>query len=184
MSNALGWITRVIAWLVILGVGSLLLVCVVVPRAAGAEPYTILTGSMQPDRPPGTLVVVKPVDPQEISTGDVITYQLESGKPTVVTHRVVGVGANGKGESVFITQGDANDTADPVQVNQVQVKGRLWYTVPFAGRINNVVNGKERQVAMIAVVSGLFLYAAYQFTSALTERRRTRRGDARIAERA
>ncbi len=61
------------------------------PRLGGATPYTVLTSSMEPEYPPGTLVVVRPVPIEEIGIGDVITYQLESGEPTVVTHRVVGL---------------------------------------------------------------------------------------------
>lgn len=182
MRNVLGWITRIVSWLVILTVGALLLVCLVIPRLGGATPYTILTGSMQPKMPPGTLVVSKPVDPQDITTGMVVTYQLKSGEPTVVTHRVVGVGANGKRESVFITQGDANNTPDAKPVTEVQVRGRLWYAVPYAGYVNTYMNGKERQLGMIVIVSGLLLYAAFQFTSAMTERYRPKRG-ARRAER-
>lgn len=181
MRTVVDWTARVISWLVILSVGGLLLVCLVIPRIGGAEPYTILTGSMQPKMPPGTLVVVKPVDPQDISIGNVITYQLVSGEPTVVTHRVVGVGANGKGESVFITQGDANNTPDARQVTEVQVKGRLWYAVPYAGYVNTLINGKERQVTMIAIVSGLLLYAGFMFTSAVTDRLRPSRGGVRRA---
>ena len=49
-----------------------------------------LTSSMEPGLPPGTLVIVKPIDPVDVRIGTVITYQLESGKPTVVTHRDCG----------------------------------------------------------------------------------------------
>ncbi len=38
-------------------------VVVVVPKVGGATAYTVLTGSMRPTMPPGTLVVVKPVKP-------------------------------------------------------------------------------------------------------------------------
>lgn len=182
MRTVVDWTTRVISWLVILSVGGLLLVGLVIPRAGGAQSYTILTGSMQPKMPPGTLVVVKPVDPQDISIGNVITYQLVSGEPAVVTHRVVGVGANGKSESVFITQGDANNTADALQVTEAQVMGRLWYAMPYVGHVNNLINGKERQVTMIVIVSGLLLYAGYMFTSSVADRVRPNRGGARRAD--
>ncbi len=72
-------------------------VAVVVPRLAGARPYVVLTGSMRPGMPPGTLVVVRPVDPRSIGVGDVITYQVASGEPDVVTHRVVAQGLDRRG---------------------------------------------------------------------------------------
>ena len=67
---------------------------------------------MKPSMPPGTLVVVRPTPVDEIGIGSVITYQVESGEPTVVTHRVVAQGIGATGEPVFRTQGDANDVPD------------------------------------------------------------------------
>ncbi|WP_240937852.1 signal peptidase I [Nocardioides sp. JQ2195] len=174
MPGPLAWVGRVLAWLVILGVVAALVVAVLVPRVAGATPYTILTGSMQPSYPPGTLVVVRPADVGDIGVGSVITYQLESGEPTVVTHRVVSSGVNGKGEVEFRTQGDANGTPDELPVRPVQVRGELWYSVPFIGHVNNWLSGKERQMA-VYVVAGLLLgYAAFMLTSSLRDRRRNR----------
>ena len=37
------------------------LVMIVVPAVLGATPYTVLTASMEPSIPPGSLVVVRPV---------------------------------------------------------------------------------------------------------------------------
>jgi len=170
----LRWPGQVLAWLVILGIGAILVVAVLVPRIAGATPYTVLTGSMEPHLGPGTLVVVKSVDPDEIGVGSVITYQLESGKAAVVTHRVVAQGVNGDGEIIFQTQGDANDTPDAAWVRPVQIKGELWYSVPYLGRVNNVLNGEQRQLAVLLVGSLLLVYAAFQFTSAVRDRVRPR----------
>ena len=85
----LGWCRRLAAWLVVGASLAALVVGVLLPRMAGATPYTVLTGSMTPNLPPGTLVVVRPVDAGTIGTDSVITYQLASGEPEVVTHRVV-----------------------------------------------------------------------------------------------
>lgn len=163
------------AWIVILVVVAILAVAVVIPRIAGATPYTILTGSMRPELPPGTLVVVKPVDVDEIGAGSLITYQLESGKPTVATHRVVSQGINAKGEVQFQTQGDANDAPDQDWVKPVQVKGEKWYSVPYLGHLNNILTGKERQMAVYVVAALLLGYAAFMFTAALRDRSRRRR---------
>jgi signal peptidase len=165
-----GWFGQVVAWLVILSVAAMVTVGVLIPRLGGATPYTILTGSMRPQLPPGTLVVVKPASADEIGIGDVITYQLESGKPAVVTHRVVSTSFNGKGEHIFRTQGDANNVADAKPVLEVQIKGKVWYSVPYLGHVNNAITGKERSLTMIIVVSGLLLYSAYMFTGALRDR--------------
>jgi signal peptidase len=167
---------QVIAWMVILGVSAVLAVTVVVPRIAGATPYTILTGSMQPHYPPGTLVVVKPAPINRIGIGKVITYQLRSGEPTVVTHRVVAVRMTVKGDRMLQTKGDANDSTDPKWVRPVQVKGELWYAVPYLGRATNLLTGRERQAVLLVVVIGLFGYAAVMFGSAFRDRAHKHRG--------
>lgn len=171
--GAVALLWRVLVWFVLLGLVLVMLAAVVVPRIAGATPYSILTGSMRPHYPPGTLVVIKPADMSSISTGDVITYQLKSGDPTVVTHRVVKQGFNATGDQFVRTQGDANNVADALPVQAVQIKGKLWYAVPYLGYVNNYVTSKERNIVMIASVSFLLLYAAYMFTSAARERWRT-----------
>ncbi len=161
-----------LAWLVILAIAGVVTVAVLVPRLGGATPYTILTGSMRPDMPPGTLAVVKPISVDNIAVGDVVTYQLNSGEPTVVTHRVTAMGTTVKGKLTFTTQGDANDVADAKQVRPVQIKGKLWYSVPYLGYVNNAITGNERRVTMIVVVSGLLLYASYMFAGAFHGRTR------------
>ncbi len=171
LRGSLGWFGQVLAWLVILGVVSLLAVAVVVPRLAGATPYAILTGSMRPAYPPGTLVVVKPIDADHIRIGDVVTYQLESGKPAVATHRVTDIIRTLDGETRFTTKGDANESADAEPVRPVQVRGELWYAVPYLGYASTVVSGHQRQLAVYLVAAGLIGYAACMFVAATRERR-------------
>jgi len=176
---ALGFLRRVLAWSVILGAGAVLLVAVAVPRLAGATAYTVQTGSMRPTLPPGTLVVVRPAEPDEIGIGSVVTYQLESGRPEVATHRVVQIGINNAtGERVFRTKGDANDAVDLLPVRPVQVRGELWYAVPYVGLAGDLVTG-SRQLPLLLVVAGLLGYAAWMFVGAARDRRSHRRTDDR-----
>jgi signal peptidase len=174
LRGSLSWFGQVLAWLVILGVAAILTVAVLGPRLSGATPYTVLTGSMRPSYPPGTLVVVKPVDADRIRVGDVITYQLESGKPAVATHRVTEISHNLAGETRFTTQGDANESPDADPVRPVQVRGQLWYAVPYLGYVNNVITASQRRWAILIVAVGLLGYAAAMFVAAFGERRRPR----------
>ncbi len=176
---ALGW--RVLVWsVIVLGLGALAAV-VVAPRIAGATPYAVTTGSMRPAYPPGTLVVVRPVDVGSLRVGDVVTYQRASGRATVVTHRIVAVEHRLDGEPVLRTRGDANDAVDPAPVRAVQVRGRLWYAVPHLGRVNRWLTGDQRRVASYVVVTGLLGYAAFMFAGAARDRARSRRGGAHAA---
>lgn len=172
MAEALRWAGRILLWLVILTCCAILVVAVLVPRVAGAVPYAVMTGSMKPALPPGTLVVVKPVDPAKISIGDVITYQLESGRPTVVTHRVIGTGIGGTNETRFRTKGDASGAPDQQWVRPVQVRGKVWYAVPYLGYPTQVITGRQHQLLVYVVAAGLIGYAAFMFGSAIKDRTR------------
>ncbi|GAB4004781.1 signal peptidase I [Nocardioides ultimimeridianus] len=180
MRTTLGWLGQVFAWLVILGVVVALAVAVFVPRLAGATPYTVLTGSMRPHYPPGTLVVVKPTDTDDLQTGDVATYQITSGEPEVATHRILAVGVNLSGDRVFTFKGDANDAPDPRPVLPVQIKGKLWYAVPYLGYLNNALSGGQRQIAVWVVSALLIGYAAFMFVGAMRDRRRRPEQPARL----
>ncbi len=167
-------VSHVLTWAVILSATAALMVSVFAPRVAGGTPYAVLSGSMRPDLPPGTLVVVRPTPIDEIAIGDVITYQLESGKRTVVTHRVVGIGIDVGGARVLQTQGDANEKLDPKPVREVQIKGQLWYSVPQLGRLHQLLTGQERQWAVYALTVLLMGYAAMAWGGALRDRTRRR----------
>ena len=121
-------VSGLLAIVVVIGV-----LTVLVPAVTGSETYTILTSSMKPNLPPGTLVVVRPVHVPDLHSGDVITYQLASGKPTVVTHRIVKVMVSSDASREFITRGDNNAVADTRPVRPAQIKGKLWYAIPSVG---------------------------------------------------
>lgn len=147
------------SWLVLMAALGIVLAAVLVPRLTGSTPMTVLTGSMAPAYPPGTLVVVRPVPAEKIRMGAVITYQLHSGEPTVVTHRVVGVGYDGAGKKVFTTQGDANEGPDAAQVRGVQVRGEVWYAIPLLGRLNVLFSADQHEMMTRLAAGGCFAYA-------------------------
>lgn len=171
-----------LSFVLLLFVGFIAAAVIVVPIASNSTPYTVLTSSMEPTYPPGSLVVVKPIDPAQIKVGDVITYQLKSGEASVVTHRVTAVQQTPGEETTFITKGDNNDVADAAPVRPVQVRGAVWYGVPLIGWVNNVINGDARSIIIPVVAVALFGYAGFMFTSGLVSAARKRRQDAAEAE--
>ncbi|KAB1662498.1 signal peptidase I [Pseudoclavibacter chungangensis] len=163
--------------------GLLVLVCgvgalaIVVPALTGSTALTVLTSSMEPGLPPGTLVIVRPTPVPEIEPGDIVTYQLHSGEPTLVTHRVVQRLTTADGEVLLITKGDANADPDPDPVKAVQVRGTVWYAIPWLGHVAVLVTGRTRAVVVPIIAAALFGYAAWMLVSALRDRR-AKRSDA------
>ena len=145
---------------------------VVVPKATGSTPLTVLTSSMEPTLPPGTLVVVRPVDTDLVEPGDVLTYQLESGEAAVVTHRVVEVVSSSDGMRSFVMRGDANGSVDADPVMPVQVKGAVWYSLPLVGWVAQAVGGEGRGWVATAVGVVLCLYSVVALGTGVRRRRR------------
>ena len=126
-------------------------------------PMTILTGSMVPTYMPGDVVYVKSVDgaqPGNISIGDVVTYQPESGTAKFITHRVIALATGDDGKITSVTtQGDANNVADdPLQ--PIQIRGVVKFYIPKIGYVWQWVQQQPWQagaagLATVAVVWGL-----------------------------
>ncbi|MBT0568285.1 signal peptidase I [Williamsia sp. CHRR-6] len=166
---------------VIVAVFGVLLVGVVIPRVAGATPYTITTGSMTGTYDPGSLVVVRPTATSKLRPGQVVTYQLRSGRAAVVTHRIVSTYADGAGRLRFITKGDANPTPDPDPVLPEQIRGVVWYSVPYLGRVNAMLTGTVRTVVIGLVVATLFTYAGAMIISGVRDDRRAKASAAAVS---
>lgn len=147
------------------------LALIVIPLLLGATPYTVLTGSMRPTLPPGDLVVTRPTSPDDISLGDVITYQLRSNEPEVVTHRVVGVGTTSDGERTFVTRGDANNMDDD-PILGVQVRGVVVYHVPYLGYLNTWVGVNRPGWLLKGVAGALILYGLFLVAGGVRDRLR------------
>jgi signal peptidase len=171
----LWWARAIGGWLVLLVVVAFVAVTVAVPRLTGGTAYTVTSGSMRPSLEVGTLIVTRPVEPSSLGIGDVITFQAVPGRQAVITHRIIGVGYAANGKTTFQTRGDANGAADEKPVQEAQLRGELWYAVPYVGYLNSWVNGSNRPVLLYAVGALLIGYAGWMFVSAARDRRPSRR---------
>ena len=129
---------------------------------------------MEPTLSPGSLIVVKPGPPAELRAGDVITFQIESDNPAVNTHRITQVVYDAQGRQRIQTQGDANSVPDRDMLVAEQVRGKLWYSVPYLGYVNNAMTGDSRQLLVMVAVGGLGVYAVWMFGSSFFDRRRVK----------
>ena len=102
----------------------------IVPYLMGYTELAVLTGSMQPTLPVGTLIYVKETDPAQLEVGDVVTYRLDGD--TMVTHRVIEM--NPEAETL-VTQGDANEDPDG-EITFDRIVGKMDFSIPYLGYIS------------------------------------------------
>lgn len=156
----------VLVWAAVLLVGGLLTVMVLLPRLMGWVPLTVLSGSMEPTIPTGSMVVVERLEGEadlaKVEVGDVISFMPRPNDPTLVTHRVVSTGGKADGSTVLVTKGDANGANDRDPVAAEQARGLVRYHVPYAGYVSRLLNVEQKQQGVVAVAGLLFVYAAVQ----------------------
>ena len=102
----------------------------VIPKLAGYDAYVVVSGSMEPNIPVGSIVYSKETDPAQLQTGDVIVFIMPSRGTTPITHRVVSNDTN-KGE--IVTKGDANEHEDAAPVTYDNVIGKVAAHIPRVG---------------------------------------------------
>lgn len=126
------------------------------PLLFGAKSFVVLTGSMTPTIPVGSIVYTQTADPETLEAGDVVTYTaLES--QVMVTHRVV---ENHPDSRELVTKGDANNDNDsPVAYDRLV--GKMALHIPYLGFLTTKLQSREGILiiggAMIVLVALLFL---------------------------
>ncbi len=111
--------------------GAALLVLVLL--AVGWRPVVLVSDSMAPGAPAGSLLITRPVDPAQVAVDDVLTVPLPAGEGRV-THRVVEVEVEDGARWVRL-QGDANTTPDAGRVRLDDSALRTVSVVPVLGRV-------------------------------------------------
>lgn len=164
---------NVLGAVLLLAVVAAALALIVLPKAVGGKPLTVLSGSMTPTFVPGDVVVVRPVDTDRVEIGDVITFHAESGNPEVTSHRVVGFVLTDDGRA-FVTRGDANGADDPEPITPAQVQGQVWYRVPKLGWLAVWAGEGLTRTVLHVVAVGLVLYGAALVLLGWRQRRRHR----------
>lgn len=142
------------------------------PRIAGYHMYIVLSGSMAPAFDAGSMVFVKPVEPEEIKEGDIITYRGLGDSSFLTTHRVMEIIGSGK-DLEFVTKGDANDVNDPNPVPGENLVGRVVLAVPYMGYLMTFGQTKRGILALIVVPGVLLIinesYKLYKNVSKVNE---------------
>ena len=125
------------------------------PKLIGLQAYAVLSGSMEPTYPVGSLLYVREVDTAQLEAGDVITYVLNEN--TLATHRIAEVVIGEDGTVCFRTKGDANETADAVLVEPGQVLGTPVLSIPYLGHLAQEVQTKAGTYRVIGLAAVLAL---------------------------
>lgn len=121
----------------------------------------VVTGSMEPDIPTGSLVIVQKADIASLKVGDVIMFR--SDDPTVpqnapVSHEIIRMEQDLSGETIFITKGTANLTEDTYPVYAENIIGIVSYSSVWLGKLI----GLAQSTYIYPVLIGLLIVSMLQ----------------------
>lgn len=116
------------------------------PILLGYRPMAVLSGSMEPTYPVGSIIYYQECDFDELESGDPVTFYADT---SLVTHRIT---QKDESARAVVTKGDNNQTEDPVPVEESRIAGKATeFAIPYAGFF--VIYGKTPiAVAGMAVI--------------------------------
>lgn len=127
---------------------------VAVPHLMGYDQYVVVSGSMEPAIPVGSLVMAKPVKPAELQVGDVIVFYTDRHADTPVTHRVV---ENHVEDREVITKGDANAANDLSPVLYENIDGKVRHHIPRIGMIVGLFGTVMGKISALMIIAAGYL---------------------------
>ncbi len=136
--------------------GGLLLILVIllcipltIPRLFGCEIYHVISGSMEPAIPTGSVVYVKEIEASDLQKDDVIAYYSSDENGAIITHRIV---QNRVVSGEFITKGDANEKEDLTPVTYDRLIGKVVLSIPFLGRVLTMISGTSGKIFVACLI--------------------------------
>jgi len=135
----------------------------------GYSVFRVVTGSMEPTIPTGSLLLNHKTPIEEIQVNDIVCFKAKVAeiRGSVITHRVTEVLTDQSGNIFLETRGDANVAADPYYVDETNLIGRVCWQSGKENVLTNMLSflsGKFGFFACIVfpllLVSGLILQGA------------------------
>ncbi|MFF1572951.1 signal peptidase I [Leifsonia sp. NPDC058292] len=155
-----GWAAVAVLRSIVLWVAAIVgAACIVLFLAAilfGIRPQSVISGSMTPFMPTGSLVLVRDAPASDLKVGEVITVPRPNGEG-LITHRIVAITPAERGYSVVL-RGDANAADDP-QPYTIAHAGRVLVVIPGVGFIAELLRTPFGIGGVVLVA--LALIAAY-----------------------
>lgn len=121
----------------------------VLPEVFGYHMYHVLSGSMEPKMPVGSLIYVQEGAPEEVEAEDIIAFYGSIEDAGIITHRVV---ENNIVSGTFKTKGDANEKEDPLPAAYDTYIGKVVCIIPFLGKVLTCMTSVYGKVAAVCVV--------------------------------
>lgn len=123
----------------------------------GIRAFSVLSGSMEPTIPTGSLVIVRDTGSYEV--GDVLTVLPSGPNQKTITHRVDSIQTNEEsGVTGYWLKGDANENVDREIISEGRVVGEVTFHVPYVGRLIGFAQSQTGFIVMIIMPATILAY--------------------------
>jgi len=137
---------------IIMAVMVLVALAIVIPNSYGVKTLAVLSNSMAPNIQKGSMVFVAPVKPEDIITGDFISYTINDEQ--LVTGRVTEIDDANK---LFTVEDDLSGASGAMQVPYNKMIGVVKFSMPFMGYLLGYVLTSQGKIVVIAGVLALIV---------------------------
>jgi len=128
----------------------------IIPLPGNYRIYSVVSGSMEPSLPVGYIVFVKSQSDYQI--GDIVTFKTPKDPKNSVTHRLVAKDTS-KGNTVYSTKGDANQTKDIENLSLENIVGKVFFNLPFIGYPISYSKTLPGLMILVVVPSTIIIYS-------------------------
>ena len=139
-------------------------------RIFGIQVYGVLTGSMEPTHPTGSLIYVKRTDASDLRVNDVITFSISPN--VIATHRIVEIVPDESNPTIvrYRTKGDANNDVDASLVSANNIIGKVMFSIPQLGYIASFIQ-QPPGIYVAILVCGLMIAFVF-YTDSLEKKQK------------
>ncbi|MBN2113923.1 MAG: signal peptidase I, partial [Acidimicrobiia bacterium] len=108
----------------------------------------VMSGSMEPAIPTGSLLLVRRIPAAEMAVGEVVSFRHPDDPGRLLTHRVQSVSV--EGDRVMVeTRGDANTGAEKWAVSGSGTVGRAVWHLPLLGYLVVPIQGVAARILLL-----------------------------------
>lgn len=120
--------------------------------------YVVSSGSMEPALKTGSIVLVG--KSPSYNFDDIVSFKNSDNKDDVVTHRIVSrIYSNDLLSSpTYHTKGDANSNIDQGKVNEEQIVGKVFFSLPFLGYFTEFVKKPYGFILFVVIPATIIIY--------------------------
>ncbi|SJZ40669.1 signal peptidase I [Anaerorhabdus furcosa] len=131
-------------------------------KIIGFKIFSILTDSMDPTIPPGSMVLIKKIDdPSRLPINTIITFNADRlGEKIVLTHRLAKIETEEDGKIRYYTQADGYYGLDSYETYADDLIGQYVLHIPYLGKIGLFLQSFFALVMMFII---FIIYQIYNY---------------------